>query len=47
MREFGLIDAEEGLGAAFDDIEALPQRYVVMPADVVQMKAYIADHTGL
>lgn len=23
MREFGLIDAEEGLGAAFDDIEAL------------------------
>jgi len=33
--------------AGFDDIEALPQRYVVMPADVDQMKAYIADHTGL
>jgi len=38
-------DAERPAG--FDDIEALPQRYVVMPADVVQMKAYIADHTGL
>ena len=33
--------------AGFDDIETLPQRYVVMPADVDQMKAYIADHTGL
>jgi len=38
-------DAERPAG--FDDIEALPQRYVVMPADVDQMKAYIADHTGL
>lgn len=38
-------DAERPAG--FDDIEALPQRYVVMPADVGQMKAYIADHTGL
>jgi threonine synthase len=38
-------DAERPAG--FDDIEALPQRYVVMPADVAQMKAYIADHTGL
>jgi threonine synthase len=38
-------DAERPAG--FDDIEALPQRYVVMPADVSQMKAYIADHTGL
>ena len=33
--------------AGFDDIETLPQRYDVMPADVDQMKAYIADHTGL
>ena len=38
-------DAERPAG--FDDIEALPQRYVVMAADVAQMKAYIADHTGL
>jgi len=38
-------DAERPAG--FDDIESLPQRYVVMPADVAQMKAYIADHTGL
>jgi threonine synthase len=38
-------DAERPAG--FDDIEALPQRYVVMPADVAQMKAYIADHTEL
>lgn len=38
-------DAERPAG--FDDIETLPQRYVVMPADVDQMKAYIADHTGL
>ena len=38
-------DAERPAG--FDDIEALPQRYVVMPADVAQMKVYIADHTGL
>lgn len=38
-------DAERPAG--FDDIEALPQRYVVMPADAAQMKAYIADHTGL
>lgn len=38
-------DAERPAG--FDDIEALPQRYVVMPAEVAQMKAYIADHTGL
>lgn len=38
-------DAERPAG--FDDIETLPQRYVVMAADVDQMKAYIADHTGL
>ncbi len=33
--------------AGFENIEALPQRFVVMPADVDRMKAYIAEHTGL
>ena len=33
--------------AGFENIEALPQKYVVMPADVEQMKAYIATNTGL
>ncbi len=31
----------------FEHIEALPQRFVVLPADVAQMKAYIAGKTGL
>ncbi len=38
-------DAERPAG--FEDIESLPQRSVVMPADVDRMKAYIAEHTGL
>jgi threonine synthase len=38
-------DAPRPLG--FENIEALPQKYLVMPADVVQMKAYIATNTGL
>jgi len=38
-------DAERPAG--FEDIEALPQRFVVMQPDVRLMKAYIADHTGL
>jgi threonine synthase len=38
-------DAERPAG--FEDIESLPQRFVVMPADVGRMKAYIAEHTGL
>ena len=38
-------DAERPAG--FEDIESLPQRFVVMAADVDAMKAYIADHTGL
>jgi threonine synthase len=38
-------DAERPAG--FENIEALPQRFVVMPADVTRMKAYIAEHTGL
>jgi len=33
--------------AGFEDIEALPQRFEVMAADVVQVKAFIAGHTGL
>ena len=31
----------------FEGIELLPQRFEVMPADVDQIKAYIAAHTGL
>ncbi|MRV71728.1 threonine synthase [Duganella sp. FT92W] len=38
-------DAERPAG--FENIEALPQRFDVMPADVGRMKAYIAGHTGL
>lgn len=38
-------DAERPAG--FENIEALPQHFTVMPADVTQMKAYIAQHTGL
>ena len=43
---------EEALGraptrpAALDGIEALPKRFVVMAADVDQVKAYIATHAG-
>jgi threonine synthase len=33
--------------AGFENIEALPQKFVVMQADVEPMKAYIAAHTGL
>ena len=38
-------DAERPAG--FEDIESLPQRFIVMPANVARMKSYIADHTGL
>ncbi|QGZ37861.1 threonine synthase [Pseudoduganella flava] len=38
-------DAERPAG--FEDIEALPQKYTVMPPDVDKMKAYIAANTGL
>ncbi len=38
-------DAERPPG--FENIEALPQRFEVMSADVAQIKAYIAHHTGL
>jgi threonine synthase len=33
--------------AGFENIEALPQRFTVMAADVVQMKKFIAERTGL
>ncbi|MEN3363021.1 MAG: threonine synthase [Burkholderiales bacterium] len=38
-------DAERPAG--FENIEALPQRFEVMPADVAQVKAFIAERTGL
>jgi threonine synthase len=33
--------------AGFEDIESLPQNYVVMKPNVEEMKAFIAAHTGL
>lgn len=33
--------------AGFEDIESLPQKFVVMPADVEKVKAFIAQNTGL
>ena len=33
--------------AGFENIEDLPQRFEVMPADVNKMKSFIAKHTGL
>jgi threonine synthase len=33
--------------AGLEGIEALPKRFVVMPPDAEQVKAYIAGHTGL
>ena len=39
------VDAERPAG--FEDIESLPQKFIVMPADVAQMKTYIAANTGL
>jgi threonine synthase len=38
-------DAERPAG--FENIESLPQRFVVMPADAAQVKQYISIHTGL
>ncbi len=38
-------DAERPAG--FENIEALPQRFEVMAADVAAVKAFIAAHTGL
>jgi threonine synthase len=39
------VDAERPAG--FENIEDLPQKFVVMSTDVEKMKAYIAGHTGL
>ncbi|RJG14898.1 threonine synthase [Massilia cavernae] len=39
------VDAERPAG--FEDIESLPQKFIVMPPDVEKMKAYIAANTGL
>jgi threonine synthase len=39
------MDAERPAG--FEDIESLPQKFVVMPPDVDEMKTFIAAHTGL
>ena len=39
------LDAERPAG--FEDIESLPQKFVVMQADVAKMKTYIATNTGL
>jgi threonine synthase len=39
------VDAERPAG--FEDIESLPQKFVVMPPDVAQMKSFIAANTGL
>ena len=39
------MDAERPAG--FEDIESLPQKFVVMGTDVATMKAFIAKHTGL
>jgi len=33
--------------AGFENIEALPQRFDVMTADVEKMKSFIAERTGL
>jgi threonine synthase len=33
--------------AGFENIEALPQRFVVMPADAARVKDYLVEHTGL
>lgn len=45
IREAVGFDAERPAG--FEKIEALPQKFVVMPPDVDRMKAYIAANTGL
>jgi threonine synthase len=38
-------DAERPAG--FEDIEQLPQRFVVMAADIAKVKGFIAERTGL
>jgi threonine synthase len=46
-REREALDREPERPAGYADIESLPQRFEVMPADVDRIKGYIAQHTGL
>jgi len=32
--------------AGYADIEARPQRFTVLPADVARLKAFVAAHAG-
>jgi threonine synthase len=41
------LDREPERPAGYADIESLPQRFEVMPADADRIKVYIAQHTGL
>ncbi len=41
------LDREPERPAGYADIESLPQRFEVMPADADRVKAYIVQHTGL
>ena len=41
------LDREPERPAGYADIESLPQRFEVMPADADRIKGYIAQHTGL
>jgi threonine synthase len=41
------LDREPERPDGYADIESLPQRFEVMPADVDRIKGYIAQHTGL
>ncbi|HKT98778.1 MAG TPA: threonine synthase [Paraburkholderia sp.] len=41
------LEREPERPAAFDGLEALPQRFEVVPADAQRVKGYIAAHTGL
>ena len=40
------LDREAERPAAFDGLEALPQRFEVVKADAQQVKDFIAAHTG-
>ena len=45
IREALGLDAKRPAG--FDNLESLPQRFVVMQTDVEAIKTFIAIHTGL
>ncbi len=40
------LEREADRPAAFEGLEALPQRFDVLPADAGSVKAYVASHTG-